>query len=202
MSAMTTETSAMARETEFETVIGLEVHVQLRTNSKMFCRCPANYQDARPTPTSAPSAKGCRVPCPSSTARQWSGRSRRVWHSVCRSRSCRNSIVRTTRIPTLVKGYQISQFDMPLTGAWPSRYRIRGREQTSGYYAGPSGGRHGAALASHERGRRELLVDRLEPQRRSLMEIVSEPDIRSADEAHAYLVSLRQIPALPGRQHG
>ena len=45
---MTTDAAPAPSETEFETVIGLEVHCQLRTNSKMFCRCPAAYQNTEP----------------------------------------------------------------------------------------------------------------------------------------------------------
>ena len=47
--------------TTYRTVIGLETHVQLRTRSKMFCGCAADYANARPIPTSAPSASACRV---------------------------------------------------------------------------------------------------------------------------------------------
>ena len=54
---------------EYEVVIGLEVHVQLMTESKMFCSCLATYQNASPTRLFAPSAWVCRVCCRSSTSR-------------------------------------------------------------------------------------------------------------------------------------
>jgi len=50
--------------TDFEVVIGLEVHAQLLTKSKMFCTCSTDYAYAAPIPTYAPSVWGCRVYCP------------------------------------------------------------------------------------------------------------------------------------------
>ena len=47
----------------WETVVGLEIHVQLKTRTKMFCRCAAGYGAAR-TPRRAPSASASRARCP------------------------------------------------------------------------------------------------------------------------------------------
>ncbi len=118
----------------WETVIGLEVHVQLGTRTKMFCAC-ARPSAIRPTPTSARSASACPARCRCRTRR------RSDW--VPRRRMALGCTVHPTSIfarknyfyPDLPKGYQISQFDQPLaTGgrvAFESPDRGRDRRSAS-----------------------------------------------------------------------
>jgi Asp-tRNA(Asn)/Glu-tRNA(Gln) amidotransferase B subunit len=62
----------------WEVVIGLEVHTELLTETKMFSSAP-NHSVASPTPTSTPSRSGSRAACPCSTARPSSSRSEPAW---------------------------------------------------------------------------------------------------------------------------
>ena len=109
---MTTETK---KAIEYETVIGLEVHVQLQTRSKMFCRCSADYADTPPNTHVCPVCMGM----PGRAARhQQAGR--RVHHHDGAGPQLRDPAHtkfdrKNYPYPDLMKGYQISQYDMPLS---------------------------------------------------------------------------------------
>ncbi|MXY87182.1 MAG: Asp-tRNA(Asn)/Glu-tRNA(Gln) amidotransferase subunit GatB [Chloroflexi bacterium] len=186
---MTTETT-----TEFETVIGLEVHCQLRTRSKMFCRCPADYSGSEPNTEVCPLCLGMpgTLPVINRTAVEWTIRTALALNMTIPELSKFDR--KNYPYPDLMKGYQISQYDMPLSeGGWMDVEtedlgkrrigitRVHLEEDT-------------ARLLHRENevGERYSLVD-VNRSGVPLMEIVSEPDMRSPDEARTYLVKLRQI---------
>ena len=188
-----TATSA-AREVEFETVIGLEVHCQLRTKSKMFCRCAADYASGEPNTYVCPLCLGMpgTLPVINRTAVEWTIRTALALNM--RIPELSKFDRKNYPYPDLMKGYQISQYDMPLSeGGWMDVEtedlgkrrigitRVHLEEDT-------------ARLLHRENevGERFSLVD-VNRSGVPLMEIVSEPDMRSADEARTYLVQLRQI---------
>ena len=190
---MTTHASAHAA-TEFETVIGLEVHCQLRTESKMFCRCPADYASADPNTYVCPLCLGMpgTLPVINRTAVEWTIRTALALNMTIPELSKFDR--KNYPYPDLMKGYQISQYDMPLSeGGWMDVEtedlgkrrigitRVHLEEDTARLLHRES-----------EAGERFSLVD-VNRSGVPLMEIVSEPDMRSPDEARTYLVQLRQI---------
>ena len=99
---------------EYEIVIGLEVHVQLRTESKMFCSCSAQYQGSAPNTHVCPICLGMPGVLPTINKRA-------VEHTIATGLALDCSIAETTRFdrknypyPDLVKGYQISSTRTPL----------------------------------------------------------------------------------------
>jgi aspartyl-tRNA(Asn)/glutamyl-tRNA(Gln) amidotransferase subunit B len=179
----------------WETVIGLEVHVQLRTRTKMFCACRTTFGDP-PNTNVCPVCLGLpgALPVPNGEAVRLGARA-----AVALGCTVHQASVFARKnyfYPDLPKGYQISQFDRPLA----------------------TGGRVG--FDSPERGRIEAGITRLHLEEDAgklihdrypgktaidlnragtpLAEIVSEPDLRSPGEARAYLTTLRQILVYAG----
>ncbi len=190
---MTSEASATAQNSEFETVIGLEVHVQLRTNSKMFCRCPAAYQDTPPNTHVCPVCQGLpgALPVINRQAVEWTIKTGLALDMPIPQRSKFDR--KNYPYPDLVKGYQISQFDMPLTGLGYLDIEVGDASKRVGITRAHLEEDTARLLhRTNEAGESYSLID-LNRSGVPLMEIVSEPDMRSADEARTYLLSLRQI---------
>ena len=174
----------------WETVIGLEVHVQLSTTTKMFCGCRTAFGDP-PNTNVCPTCLGLpgALPVPNAQAVRLGARAAMALG--CDVHSTSVFARKNYFYPDLPKGYQISQFDQPLA----------------------TGGRVG--FESPDRGRIEVGITRLHLEEDAgkllhdrfpgktavdlnragtpLAEIVSEPDLRSPAEARAYLTVLRQI---------
>ncbi len=174
----------------WESVIGMEVHAQLATRSKMFCPCSTDAAGA------APNANTCEVclgmpgvlPVPNALA---------VEQVVKTALALGCEVARHTKFdrknyfyPDLPKGYQISQYDLPISR--DGRVEIDGREVriTRVHLEEDTGSlKHaGDALQSAQ----ESLVD-LNRSGTPLMEIVTEPDLHSADECRDYAMELRGI---------
>ncbi|MGB2940336.1 MAG: Asp-tRNA(Asn)/Glu-tRNA(Gln) amidotransferase subunit GatB [Candidatus Dormiibacterota bacterium] len=179
--------------TEIEAVIGLEVHAQLLTKSKMFCRCSADYLKGGPNTHTCPVCLGLPGALPVIN--------RRAVELTIRTALALNSEIpefskfdrKNYFYPDLPKGYQISQYDLPLsrnghlqveTGTGGLRVGITRvhLEEDTGKLT------HTGAIHTSEAS----LVD-LNRAGVPLMEIVSEPDMRSADEAREYMQRLRQL---------
>ncbi len=177
----------------YETIIGLEVHVQLRTKSKMFCSCSAGYAGAEPNTHVCPICLGMPGVLPTINMQA-------IEYAVQTALALNCTIPEFTKFdrknypyPDLMKGYQISQYDAPLShDGWltidvdDSKKRI------------------GITRVHLEEDTAKLL-HRTDPWGETyslvdvnragvpLMEIVSEPDLRSAEEARQYLVKLHTI---------
>jgi aspartyl-tRNA(Asn)/glutamyl-tRNA(Gln) amidotransferase subunit B len=174
----------------WETVIGLEVHVQLLTRSKMFCGCSTAFGDP-PNTNVCPVCLGLpgALPMPNAQAIRLATRAALALGCAVHGRSV--FARKNYFYPDLPKGYQISQFDQPLAthGAVEFESPERGRI------------RCGITRLHVEEDAGKLLHDRL-PGKTAvdlnragtpLAEIVSEPDLRSPAEARAYLTVLKQI---------
>ena len=185
--------SAITAETEFETVIGLEVHSQLRTESKMFCRCSAKYADAPPNTHVCPVCLALPGTLPVINARavEWTIKTALALNMTIPALSKFDR--KNYHYPDLMKGYQISQFDLPFSQGGYLDVEVDGESRHLGItrvHLEEDTARllHRANAA----GETYSLVD-VNRSGVPLMEIVSEPDMRSPDEARAYLVELRKI---------
>lgn len=176
---------------DWETVIGIEVHCQLSVPSKLFCECSTAFgADANTNvcpvclglPGSLPviSERALRLAIRAGLALRCEIASRTKWDR------------KNYFYPDLPKGYQISQYDMPLsTGGTIEVPLENGTKKTvriTRLHLEEDTGK----LFHTEDGDAESLVD-LNRAGTPLIEIVTEPDIRSADEAWSYLTELRRI---------
>ena len=177
----------------YEAVIGLEVHVQARTESKMFCSCPNRF-GAEPNTLVCPVCMGYPgvLPTPNREA---------IRKIVTAGLMCSCDIRKKSKFdrksyfyPDMPKNYQLTQYDMPF--CLNGRIHICGR-----------------GFSGEELPDKDIRLTRIHMEEDvaklthfgthsgvdfnragvPLMEIVSEPDMRSPDEAYAYLTSLKQI---------
>ena len=178
---------------DFEAVIGLEVHAQLLTRSKMFCGCSAEYQDAPPNAVVCPVCMGMPGVLPVINRKA-------VEHVIRTGLALGCEIAEYTKFdrknypyPDLMKGYQISQYDMPLAANGALRIEADGAERTVGVTRVHLEEDVAKLLHRTETfGEGYSLLD-VNRAGTPLMEIVGEPDLRSAEEARAYLTELHSI---------
>src|SRR6202048_1858886 len=179
----------MADSSKYEVVIGLECHVQLATASKMFCGCPTDYAGAAPNTHVCPICLAMPGVLPVINRLA-------VEYTLLTGLALHADIPEVTKFdrknyhyPDLVKGYQISQYDLPLDkGGWleitagsaePRKIRLERvhLEEDTGKLTHAS---HGSLVDFNRSGV-------------PLMEMVSQPDLHNPAETHAYLVKLRAI---------
>jgi aspartyl-tRNA(Asn)/glutamyl-tRNA(Gln) amidotransferase subunit B len=173
----------------FETVIGVEVHAQLRTNSKMFCGCgttfglPANSQTC-PVCLGLPGS----LPVINRTAVDMAVRAGLALN--CTIAASNRFARKNYFYPDLPKGYQISQYESPICQhGW---IEIRVGDATRRIRIRRAHLEEDAGKNIHETGTSGSRID-LNRAGTPLLEIVTEPDMRSADEVVAYLKGLRDI---------
>ena len=181
------------RATDYETVIGLEVHVQLQTRSKMFCGCPADYQTASPNSRVCPVCLGLPGTLPVINRRA-------VEYTIMTGLALGCDIPEYSKFdrknypyPDLMKGYQISQFDLPLAQHGCLEIQVEGETRAIGVDRVHL--EEDAAKLQHfpaQHGESYSLVD-VNRAGVPLMEIVSAPDLRSPEEARIYLMTLHSI---------
>jgi len=174
---------------DYEVVIGLEVHAQLKTKSKIFCSCSTQF-GAGPNENTCPVCTGMPGMLPVLNARAVEYAVKMAMAVDC-TVNCRSLFARKNYFyPDLPMGYQISQFELPVA-------------------------EHGHIVIHTEKGEKRIGITRIHMENDAgknihsatdnasyvdlnragvpLIEIVSEPDMRSAEEAVAYLKSLRAI---------
>jgi len=173
----------------YEAVIGLECHVQLATSSKMFCGCPTDYAGAAPNTHVCPICLGMPgvLPIINRKAIEFTLLTGLAMHADIPSATKFDR--KNYPYPDLVKGYQISQYDMPL---------VKGGflEITVGSDKPRKIGLERVHLEEDTGKLTHVAGGSLVDFNRSgvpLMEMVSQPDLRNAAEAHAYLKKLRAI---------
>jgi len=186
--------SAIAPEllAKYEAVIGLEVHVQLLTKTKIFCSCSTRFGDP-PNTNVCPVCLGLPGTLPVLNKRAVEMAMRTALAINCTVHEHSRFARKNYFYPDLPKGYQISQYELPLaTGGW-IEIEVRGEKKRIGITrlhleedAGKS--LHDGFAHSDEK----TYVD-FNRCGTPLSEIVSEPDMRTPDEAYAYLTTLRQI---------
>lgn len=173
---------------DYEAVIGLEVHAELMTRSKMFCGCSATYHGAEPDTQVCPVCLGLPGSLPVINERA-------VEFTVKTALALNCEIVEFARFdrknyhyPDLPKGYQISQYDMPLSQNGWLEIDVNGRIRRIGVRRVHL--EEDTARLTHGEG--YSLVD-FNRSGVPLIEIVSEPDIHTPEEAREYATRIRQI---------
>ncbi len=174
---------------EFETVIGLEIHAQMKTKSKIFCGCSTEF-GAPPNTHTCPVCLGMPGVLPVLNRRV-------VEFAIKLALATGSTINRENRFarknyfyPDLPKGYQISQFELPIAEHGRLEIEVDGERKFIGI-----------TRIHMEEDAGKLVHDDVEPVSyvdlnrtgTPLLEIVSEPDIRSPAEAAAYLKKLHAI---------
>ena len=177
----------------FETIIGLEVHAQLLTRSKMFCRCSADYADAPPNTHVCPVCLGMPGVLPTINQQAVRGTIATALALDCTIPEYTRFDRKNYPYPDLMKGYQISQSYAPFGhSGWLT--------------VAVSGGKKKVGIDNvHLEEDVAKLLHRVSPDGESyslvdvnrsgvpLMEIVGGPDLRSPEEARQYLIQLRSL---------
>ncbi len=173
---------------EYEAVIGMEVHAQLLTRSKMFCACAADYAAAPPNTRVCPICLGMpgTLPVINRRAVEFVVMTGLALH--CRIASHSRFARKNYHYPDLPKGYQISQYELPLCSNGYLEIEVDGRVK-----------RIGIERVHLEEDTAKLIhtgeYSLIDMNRAGvpLMEIVSAPDLRTGEEARQYLTKLRAI---------
>jgi len=176
--------------TQYETVIGLEVHAQLKTKSKIFCSCPTTFGEP-PNKNTCPVCLGLPgvLPVLNKTAVEYAIKAGLATHCKVQKRSiwARKNYF----YPDLPKGYQISQYEFPLCLDGYLEFYVKDqkkRVQIQRIHMEEDAGK-----LLHDFGHPDSSHVDLNRAGTPLVEIVSSPDLRSSEEASAYLKHLRNI---------
>ena len=178
---------------QYETVIGLEVHVQLQTRSKMFCGCPADYQNAPANSRVCPVCLGLPGALPVINRKAVEYTIMTGLALGCRIPGYSKFDRKNYPYPDLMKGYQVSQYDLPLAEEGALEIDLDGAAKSVGVMRVHL--EEDAAKLQHfpeAAGDAYSLVD-VNRAGVPLMEVVSAPDLRSPEEARAYLITLHSI---------
>ncbi len=176
----------------FETIIGLEVHVQLKTETKLFCRCSTKF-GGEPNTQVCPVCLGQPGSLPVINAAAIDIAIRAGLGMNC-------EIARFTKwdrknyfYPDLPKGYQISQFDLPICGEGYIEIQVQDDEPKKIRLIRAHLEEDAGKSLHDEKSRKASSRIDLNRTGTPLLEIVSQPDIRSAEEAKAYLIELKML---------
>jgi aspartyl-tRNA(Asn)/glutamyl-tRNA(Gln) amidotransferase subunit B len=193
------EAASLAPEVlaKYEPVIGLEVHVQLLTRTKIFCGCSTRFGDP-PNTNVCPICLGLPGTLPVLNKRAVEMAMRASLALNCTVHDHSRFARKNYFYPDLPKGYQISQYELPLaTGGW-LEVEVGGAKKRIGITRLHL--EEDAAKNLHEGFSQSATKAYVDYNRcgTPLVEIVSEPDMRAPEEAYAYLTALRQIMLYTG----
>jgi aspartyl-tRNA(Asn)/glutamyl-tRNA(Gln) amidotransferase subunit B len=178
--------------TDYEPVIGLEVHCQLQTRTKMFCGCSANYAGAEPNTHVCPVCLALPgvLPVMNQQAVEYAFMVGLALN--CEIPEASKFDRKNYPYPDLLKGYQISQYDLPFNVDGSLTVDVDGETRRIGVTRAHLEEDTAKLIHKRENGSSHTLMD-VNRAGVPLLEIVSEPDIRTPSEARAYLQKLRLI---------
>ncbi|HEY2012039.1 MAG TPA: Asp-tRNA(Asn)/Glu-tRNA(Gln) amidotransferase subunit GatB [Bryobacteraceae bacterium] len=176
----------------YEPVIGLEVHVQLATATKIFCGCPTSF-GAPPNTNVCPVCLGLpgALPVLSREAVELAIKAGLALN--CRIREQSRFARKNYFYPDLPKGYQISQYDEPLAEQGYVDIVVGGVTRRIGVTRAHMEDDAGKSIHDGFKDSDRFSYVDLNRSGTPLVEIVSEPDMRSSDEAYAYLTEVKQV---------
>jgi aspartyl-tRNA(Asn)/glutamyl-tRNA(Gln) amidotransferase subunit B len=177
---------------KYEAVIGLEVHAQLLTKTKIFCGCSTRFGDA-PNTNTCPVCLGLPGTLPVLNKRAVELAMQAALALNCTVHEHSRFARKNYFYPDLPKGYQISQYELPLATGGYIEIEISGAKKRIGITRLHL--EEDAAKNLHEGFKDSATKGYVDYNRcgSPLSEIVSEPDMRTPEEAYAYLTTLRQI---------
>ncbi|GAC1329413.1 MAG: Asp-tRNA(Asn)/Glu-tRNA(Gln) amidotransferase subunit GatB [Candidatus Dormibacteria bacterium] len=184
---------AVAVATDIEAVIGLEVHAQLLTRSKMFCSCSAAYLAGEPNSHTCPVCLGLPGALPVANRDAVELTIRTALALDCEIPAHSKFDRKNYFYPDLPKGYQISQYDLPLSLGGHLDIEVEGALRRVGITRVHLEEDTGKLIHSGDIHTSTASLVNLNRCGVPLMEIVSEPDMRSATEAREYMQRLRQL---------
>jgi len=185
--------TSATKAVNYETVIGLEVHAQLQTRSKMFCGCSADYASAPPNSHVCPVCLGMPGVLPAINRQA-------VEYTIMTALALNCAVSEYTKFdrknypyPDLMKGYQISQYDAPFGVNGRLTIEVDGQKKDVGITRVHL--EEDTARLVHRTAPKEETYSLVDVNRSGvpLMEVVGEPDLRSPEEARQYLMKLRSI---------
>jgi len=177
---------------KYEAVIGLEVHAQLLTKTKIFCGCSTQFGD-RPNANTCPVCLGLPGTLPVLNKRAVELAMQAALALNCTVHEHSRFARKNYFYPDLPKGYQISQYELPLATGGHLEIEAGGTKKRIGITRLHL--EEDAAKNLHEGFKDSATKGYVDYNRcgSPLSEIVSEPDMRTPEEAYAYLTTLRQI---------
>src|ERR1700683_5023956 len=177
---------------KYEPVIGLEVHVQLATHTKIFCGCPTSF-GAPPNTNVCPVCLGLPGALPVLSRQSVELAIQASLALNCRINPRSIFARKNYFYPDLPKGYQISQYDQPLAEHGFVAIDVEGITKRVGVTRVHMEDDAGKSFHDGFKDSDKYTYVDLNRCGTPLIEIVSEPDMRSADEAHAYLTEVKQV---------